>query len=301
MLKKKSVLNSTLDELIEEEKKEPTQSEEHLDLMNEYSSGSVEENEDILSLLEFTPGKTNEKTVQKSAVQENPAKLEKTQSKPSSSSALEQSLPVHVQLEQSKYLSKAEEKITHLEQEIERLQQENEELGSCGKGLSDEMDKAKIRYENLKKLYEDSLEDFKNERRIFMDTSEEQKKQIEKITQENEGLKKRLTGDFKNIRVRERELENRLELVQMDKQTLLRKKDENILHLKRETGKLKHQMNQYKNQQNEVLQKFKNQENRLRGAVKGLQIVLNNIKGRTAPSKTLAEQESLVQKAKEES
>ncbi len=53
-----------------------------------------------------------------------------------------------------------------------------------------------------------------------------------------EELESRRKTDFKKIRVRERELENRLELLRAEKSALVRSKDEYILEQKRKIDQL---------------------------------------------------------------
>ena len=63
---------------------------------------------------------------------------------------------------------------------------------------------------------------------------------------EKEQLESRLDSNLKKIRVRERELENRLELVRLENFSLQRAKDEHLLGLKRENDDAQIELESYR-------------------------------------------------------
>ena len=109
------------------------------------------------------------------------------------------------------------------------------------------MDKVIAHNDKLKKTYEESREEFQDEKKTLVDTLNDQNREIERIAIKNKELEKRLSNNIQHIRVRERELENRLELIKLDGQTLAREKDKYILDLKRKTDIMKMDLETQKN------------------------------------------------------
>ena len=190
-----------------------------------------------------------------------------------------QSIPVHITLKQSENLKVAQERIVALEQEIERLRTENEDLIATGDIFRERLDKMIAHNDKLKKTYEESREEFQDEKKTLVDTLNDQNREIEKIAIKNKELEKRLSSNIQHIRVRERELENRLELIKLDGQTLAREKDKYILDLKRKIDIMKMDLETQKNKHNEVSQKLEGYRSQSRRAARGLQMALHVLRG----------------------
>ena len=188
-------------------------------------------------------------------------------------------VPMQIALKQSENLRVAQERIVTLEAEIERLRKENEELIATGDIFRERLDKMIIQNENLKRAYEESREEFQDEKRTLVDTLNDQNREIEKMTFKNKELEKRLSNNIQQIRVRERELENRLELMKLDNQTLSREKDQYILDLKRQVDKIKMDLDNQKNRRHEISQRLDEYRNKNRRAVRGLQMALHILRG----------------------
>ena len=186
---------------------------------------------------------------------------------------------IAISLKQSENLRVAQERIIALEEEIDRLRKENEELISAGDIFRERIDKITIQNDNLKKSYEENREEFQEEKRTLMNTLNDQSREMDKVAIKNKELEKRLSNNIQQIRVRERELENRLELIKLDTQTLVREKDQYILDLKRQIDKIKIDLETQKNRYTETEQKLKGQKNQTRRATRGLQMALHILKG----------------------
>ncbi len=193
--------------------------------------------------------------------------------------ASQSNIPMRITLQQSENLRVAQERIVALEQEIERLRTENEELIATGDIFRERLDKVIVQNDNLKKTYEESRQEFQDEKRTLMDTLNSQTREIEKINIKNKELEKRLSSNIQQIRVRERELENRLELMKLDNQTLAREKDQYILDLKRQVDKLKMDQENHKHKYNETIQKLEKYKNQNRQVSRGLQMILHIARG----------------------
>ena len=192
-------------------------------------------------------------------------------------------IPMRITLQQSENLRVAQERIVALETEIERLRLENEDLIATGDIFRERLDKIIVQNDNLKKTYEESRQEFQHEKRTLLDTLNSQTLEIEKMNVKNKDLEKRLFSNIQQIRVRERDLENRLELMKLDNQTLAREKDQYILDLKRQIDRMKMESDTQKNKHNEVSNKLEGYRNQNRNVVRGLQVVLNVARGANAP------------------
>ena len=188
-------------------------------------------------------------------------------------------IPMRITLQQSENLRVAQERIVALEMEIERLRTENEDLIATGDIFRERLDKVIVQNDNLKKTYEESRQEFQDEKRTLMDTLNSQTREIEKINIKNKELEKRLSSNIQQIRVRERELENRLELMKLDNQTLAREKDQYILDLKRQIDMLKIDLESQKNKHNETTQKLEKFQSQNRQVSRGLQMILHIARG----------------------
>ena len=188
-------------------------------------------------------------------------------------------VPTHITLQQSENLRLAQERITELESELERLRVENEELIAAGDIFKERLNKVMIRNNDLKEVYEESRKEFQDEKRTLTDTLRDQSREMDKLSVKNQELEKRLVSNIQQIRVRERELENRLELMKLDNQTLVREKDQYILDLKREIDKMKMDFDSQKNKHEEILRKLESYRSQNRRVTQGLQVILGISKG----------------------
>ena len=186
---------------------------------------------------------------------------------------------ISISLKQSENLRVAQERIVALEEEINRLRKENEELLSAGDIFKQRLDKITVQNDNLKKSYEESREEFQDEKKTLMDTLSDQSLEMDKMSMKNKELEKRLSSNIQQIRVRERELENRLELMKLDSQTLVREKDQYILDLKRQIDRIKIDLETQKSKYNETEQKLQGQKSQSRRASRGLQMALHILRG----------------------
>ena len=84
---------------------------------------------------------------------------------------------------------------------------------------------------------------------------------------------------FKKIRVRERELEHRLEIVKLENQSLLTSKDKMILDLKRQIDQLTHETDYGKQKTQELFTQYKEKQETIRRVVRALRIALTILEG----------------------
>lgn len=181
-------------------------------------------------------------------------------------------------LNQSENLRIAQERNIDLEREIERLRQENEKLFAIEDNFK-QLDILRDKYNHLQQVYEDNKEKFGEEHKILSSTIRNQKGKIEELKDKNNNLQDRLSSNIQQIRVRERELENRLELVKLDSQTLTREKDRYILDLKRQLDRLKMDLDRQKDRYNEVRKDLDHFRSQSRRALRSLNMSLDILRG----------------------
>ena len=122
----------------------------------------------------------------------------------------------------------------------------------------------------LKELNESEL-------RIFKDGLIAKDTEIHRLRSKVEELESRLANDLRKVRVRERELENRLELAKVERTALLRAKDETILDLKRKTENLQAELESYQNKVIELGQKIDANQDQFARTVRALRLALTNL------------------------
>ena len=188
-------------------------------------------------------------------------------------------LSSQISLKQIENLRIAGERINALETELERLRRDNEELIATGDVFIDQLDKIRLQNEDLKKINENRKNEHADEKNILEQALAHLKLQVQKMEIKNQELNKRLLSNVQKIGVRERELENRLELMKRDNQTLLREKNQYILDLKNQLDIVKREGDMQKKKfENNVLklESYKNQSSR---AARGIKMALNILKG----------------------
>lgn len=140
----------------------------------------------------------------------------------------------------------AQEKILELEKENEKLRMQNEELISASEIVRERADILTSQVHEFKND-RDSLESsFKNEMNLLKSQLNRKENELQKSLMKVDELDSRLKFDMKKIRIRERELENRLELVRAEKNALVKSKDEQILDLRRKLDQLQLEVDSYR-------------------------------------------------------
>lgn len=185
--------------------------------------------------------------------------------------------PSELQLMQAENLKLAQNRILELEKEVERLRQENELLFSAGDLAKKKNEELMDQISQLERSKSDALQQAELELNIFKDSLQEKEREYRKAKARVQELEARLATDLKKIRVRERDLENRLELARMERTTLLRSKDETLLELKRKIDFLNAELDQYKQKAAELSQKLEQGQDQMARTVRALRLALTNL------------------------
>lgn len=182
-------------------------------------------------------------------------------------------------LAQSESLRIAQARLLELEKEIERLRVQNEELGAAAETLRRRADELLAVNNRREADYQNAIASFDQEKQILTSSKEALGRDAEQMRRRNEELELRLSSNIQKIRVRERELENRLELIKMESQALIRSKDEMILELKRQIDQLNIELNNYRNKNQELNRQTNDKQEMLRRTVKALRLALSMLEG----------------------
>jgi chromosome segregation ATPase len=182
-------------------------------------------------------------------------------------------------ISKSEYLRMAQDKILELEDEIERLRVENEQLSASNQAMKVESEELVTKLVGVEKRSRDLQESYNDEKNLLKASLTAKDKEILNLKLKVEELESRLLGDLKKIRVRERELENRLELAKMEGSAVIRSKDEVILDLKRQVDQVAQEVENFKLKSQNLNQQIEANEDRVRRAVKALRLALSMLDG----------------------
>lgn len=149
-------------------------------------------------------------------------------------------------LGQAENLRIAQDKIIELERENEKLRQQNEELMSASEIIKERSDLLTAQVTEFKNDRDGLEESFKNEMTLLKSHLVKRDTELQKAQFKIDELESRLKFDMKKIRIRERELENRLELVRAEKNAILKNKDEQILDLRRKMDIIQMEVESYR-------------------------------------------------------
>jgi hypothetical protein len=182
-------------------------------------------------------------------------------------------------LKQSESLRIAQNRLSELENEIERLRRENEKLASAGDTLRRRSDELISRAETLENRSLEAKRLHDEEKKVWQSQMQAKERENAEMRSRLEEVETRLESGFKKIRVRERELEHRLEIVKMESSTLIGSKDRMILELKRQVDQLNHESDQGKRKSQELFNQYKEKQETIRRVVRALRIALTILEG----------------------
>ncbi len=182
-----------------------------------------------------------------------------------------------LQIQQASQFKLAQQRILDLETELENLKIEKDKLiisADVAKSTNEELN------EKLK-ILEKSKQEIRDQSVVEISTIREnlQLKEFEvsKLKIKLEELELQLSADYKKIRVRERELENRLELMKVEKNALIKSKDETILNIKRNSDQLESELKSSQQKCAELNQKIEMNQEQFSRTVRALRLALSNL------------------------
>ena len=187
--------------------------------------------------------------------------------------------PLNSSLMQAENMRMAQNRILELEAEVDRLLKETEEISSAAEVVRVRNEELKAKAETIEKEKRDIKDTSEVEILVLKGNLQHFEKERERLVQKIDELEIRLAGDFKKVRYRERELENRLELAKVESAALLRVKDENILDLKRRIDQLQAEAESYRTKCGELYKQIEANQEQFRRTVKTLRLALTNLEG----------------------
>lgn len=178
---------------------------------------------------------------------------------------------------QAENLKIAQQRIIELEKDIERLRKESEILSSANEISKNKIEDLLAKVQAIEKQKFELKETNESELQIFKYGLIAKDNEIQRLRSKVEELEGRLANDLRKIRVRERELENRLELSKLEKTALIRTKDETILELKRRSDSLEGDIESFQHKIIELNQKIEGNQDQFSRTVRALRIALTNL------------------------
>ncbi|MNK96063.1 hypothetical protein D3C87_1163270 [compost metagenome] len=187
---------------------------------------------------------------------------------------------VDASLAQAENLKIAQQRILELEKEAEFLRAENEELASAGEIIRSRTEDLAVRINAMEKEKAEIAESAHSEMLILKGNLQYKENEGAKARLKVEELEARLKSDFKKIRVRERELENRLELLRAEKAALVRSKDEYILEQKRKVDQLSQELDNYRKKCLELNKALDANQDQFKRTERALRLALTNLESK---------------------
>lgn len=182
-------------------------------------------------------------------------------------------------LRQSENLRVAQKRISDLENELERVRRENESLRSAGETLRRRMDELQASAETAELNTQEAKKIAEEERKVLKGQIQSRDREISEMKGRIDDAENRLESNFRKIRVRERDLEHRIEIIKAESQSIAASKDRMILELKRQIDQISSELAHSKAQLQETFGQFKEKQETARRAVRALRIALTVLEG----------------------
>jgi hypothetical protein len=182
-------------------------------------------------------------------------------------------------LVQAENLRIAQQRILDLEKEIDQLRYENDQLGSAGDVIRQKYEDLTARNFQLEKERSDLRESFQTEVSILKGKVEFRDMELVKAKNKVDEYEQRLKQDFKKIRIREKELENRVELMKVEQTAITKSKDEQILDLKRKMDHLNDEIEVYRSKVLEFNKTIESQQEQFKRAIRALRVAFSSLEG----------------------
>jgi hypothetical protein len=186
-----------------------------------------------------------------------------------------------IDLKNADYIKFAQDKIKNLEKQLFDLRAECEELARAGDHFKN---LAEDRGQKLKAL-ESKLEELESlsaeEKKILQESISSKDLRISTMQEHIENLEQELESRYNRVRVRERDLEGRLEILKKEQSAVAKSKDEMILKLKSQNESLKADLEKVRAQSQKVTSHLQDKEDALRRTMKALKLSLTMLESQS--------------------
>jgi len=177
-------------------------------------------------------------------------------------------------IKQSEYLRIAQSKVKTLEKQVDELKSENETLSTSAIVLQKKYDELVNKIDMSKADQKAQIDNYKDEMVLKERIINELQKEKDTLQRKNDEFQSLMSEKIQHVRVRERELQNRLEILQHEGDVVITNKDEMILDLKKQMDQLHFEMDSYKSQSRELNQYIQSQKEQIRRSTKALRLAL---------------------------
>lgn len=177
-------------------------------------------------------------------------------------------------LKQSEYLRIAQGKVKSLDQQVDELKSENETLSTSAIILQKKYDELANKLDTFNQDQKARVDNYKDEIVLKDRIIKELQKEKDQLQRKNDEFSSLMSEKIHHIRVRERELQNRLEILQQEGDVVITNKDETILDLQKQMDQLHFEMDSYKTQARELNLHIQNQKEQIRRSTKALRLAL---------------------------
>lgn len=177
-------------------------------------------------------------------------------------------------IKQSEYLRIAQGKVKALEKQVDDLKSENETLSASAIILQKKYDELAHKVDVSKMDQKAKVDNFKDESVLKDRIINELQKEKDQLQRKNDEFQSLMSEKIQHVRVRERELQNRLEILQHEGDVVITNKDEMILDLKKQMDQLHFEMDSYKAQSRELNNHIQSQKEQIRRSTKALRLAL---------------------------
>jgi predicted nucleic acid-binding Zn-ribbon protein len=174
-------------------------------------------------------------------------------------------------------LDVAQKKIVELESELDRVREELELAILAARSHKEQVEDYEKQLAVAEKKRQEALEQAQLELNLLRQSLAEREKEKKALRAEVEALKAEIAGEIRHIRHRERELENRLELLKSEKQALLRSKDDMILSLKKKNADLEADLNRWREKNKEAQTHIQQLTEQKHKAIRTLRLLLTHL------------------------
>ena len=169
----------------------------------------------------------------------------------------------------------AQIRIKTLETEKEHIRTEMEQLITSSETLQRRYNELKAQNEGLERKHREKLEITEDEKAVLKTRLKAKEEELVSVKRENEDLLARFQSDLRKIRVRERELEHRQEMIRAEMVTVVAGKDEVIVELKRSLEKLHFELDNFRAKSADLNAKINEFYDRNHRTVKALRLALS--------------------------
>lgn len=192
---------------------------------------------------------------------------------------------------QSEALRLAQARIDELENELDRYRKESDELSSAGDVLKRSLEETAAQLESTRSTLDNERLMYREERELLREQIKNQEVESHTLREKAEELEGRIEANFKKIRVRERELEHRLEIMKLENTSLVENKDKMILKLKRQIDQLELELDSGRQRTQELFHKNSEKQETIQRVVRALRIAMTILEGEEAAPRPLKKAE----------